>query len=174
VATYLFAWNPIHWNWPELSRQVRKLERRGHVDIQWSSGRIRAIEPGSRAFMIRLGVPPKGIIGAGYTLTAPETGEHWVEAKAKAGIPGLYLKLRLEVLRELPAVNFDDLARPPFSRFRWGIRQSGTRVPSSLAEQLEVLWEKRVQDVAAARGGKAVPVAVKADRSGSRRRGRRG
>ena len=145
MATYLFAWNPVHWNWPELRREVRKVERRGHVDIQWSSGRIRAIEPGSRAFMVRLGVAPKGIIGAGFTLTAPEPGEHWVEAKAKAGIPGLYLSMRLEVLREIPPVTFDDLARPPFSRFRWGIRQSGTRLPSSLADELEALWEARLR-----------------------------
>lgn len=121
------------------------MQCRGHVDIEWSSGRVRAIEPGSRAFMVRLGVAPKGIIGAGYTLTAPEPGEHWVEAKAKAGIPGLYLSMRFEVLREVPPVTFDDLARPPFSRFRWGIRQSGTRLPSSLADELEELWEARLR-----------------------------
>jgi 5-methylcytosine-specific restriction protein A len=130
--------------------------------------------------MVRLGVPPKGIIGAGYTLTAPEAGEHWVAAKAKAGIPGLYLKLRLEALREFPLVTFDDLARPPYSRFRWGIRQSGTRLPSSLAEELEELWEKRLREAAtaAAEGGgvrrPSAPEAVRPGRSGSRRRGRHG
>jgi len=144
LATYLFAWNPVHWDWPELRRVMRTLDRRGHVDIRWASGRVRAIEPGSRAFMVRLGVPPKGLIGAGVTLTAPVEGEHWVTAKARAGIPALYLTLRLEVLRDLPLVSFDDLAVPPFSRFRWGIRQSGTRLPSSLADALEPLWEARV------------------------------
>jgi 5-methylcytosine-specific restriction enzyme A len=151
VATYLFAWNPVHWDWPELARETRKVARRGHVDIEWSSGRIRAIEPGSRAFMIRLGVPPKGIIGAGHTLTAPKPGRNWVEAKARAGVPGLYLKLRLEVLRETPPVTFDDLARPPFSRFRWGIRQSGTSLPSALADELEELWEAKLREGAAAK-----------------------
>jgi 5-methylcytosine-specific restriction protein A len=163
LATYLFAWNPVHWDWPELPRRIASLRRRGHVDIEWASGRIRAIEPGSRAFMVRLGVPPKGIIGAGHTLTAPTPGEHWVAAKARAGVPGLYLKLRLEVLREIPPVTFDDLARPPFSRFRWGIRQSGTSVPSSLADALENLWEARLRDVRAS---------AAAERAGSRRRSR--
>ena len=151
MPTYLFAWNPVHWGWPELAQDVRRLKRRGHVDIEWASGRIRAIDPGSRAFMVRLGVPPKGIIGAGVTLTAPTPGRHWVEAKAAAGIQALYLRLRLEVLGALPLVTFEDLAKPPYSRFRWGIRASGTRLPSTLADALEDLWAARVE--AAARAG---------------------
>ncbi len=151
MPTYLFAWNPRHWNWPELGRHVGRVKRRGHVDFQWASGRTRAIEPGSRAFMVRLGVPPKGIIGSGVTLTAPEEGEHWIAAKAAAGIPGLYLRMRFEVLSTTPLVTFDDLARPPYSRFRWGIRASGTRLPSTLADALETLWEQRTR----VKGGRA-------------------
>jgi hypothetical protein len=62
------------------------------------------------------------------------------------------------VLREVPPVTFDDLARPPFSRFRWGIRQSGTRLPSSLAEALEELWEARIASTARLAGGKSTRV----------------
>jgi 5-methylcytosine-specific restriction protein A len=143
MSTYLFAWNPALWDWPELGRRIRQLRRAGHVDIEWASGRIRAIEPGSRAFVVRLGVAPKGIIGSGVTLTAPAPGRHWIEAKSAAGIPALYLRLRLEALYPAPLVSFEDLARPPFARFRWGVRSSGTRVPSSLADALEAIWEER-------------------------------
>ena len=149
MATYLFAWNPVYWDWPELPDEVRRLKRRGHVDIGWASGRTRSIEPGSRAFMVRLGVAPKGIIGSGFTLTAPSPGRHWIDSKVRAGVPALHLKLRLETLSTMPIVTFDDLARPPFSRFRWGVRASGTRVPSTLADALEDLWEKRVAAVKA-------------------------
>lgn len=145
MATYLFAWNPVYWNWPGLDTEIRRLKRRGHVDIGWASGRTKSIEPGSRAFMVRLGTPPKGIIGAGYTLTSPVPGRHWIDSKRKAGVPALHLKLRLEVLATTPLVSFDDLARPPFSRFRWGVRASGTRVPSTLADAFEELWERQVK-----------------------------
>jgi 5-methylcytosine-specific restriction protein A len=161
MSTYLFAWNPALWGWPELPDKIRRLRRRGHVDIDWASGRIRTIEPGSRAFVVRLGVAPKGIIGAGVTLTPPTAGRHWIEAKAAAGIPALYLRLRLELLFDTPVVTFDDLSKPPFSRFRWGVRSSGTRVPSSLAEEVEVLWERRV-------------AALETLRTASRTRGSRG
>ena len=77
--------------------------------------------------------------------------ENQVEAKAAAGVPALYLRLRLEVLGAMPLVTFEDLAKPPYSRFRWGIRASGTRLPSTLADALEDLWEARV--AAAVRAG---------------------
>src|ERR1041384_6083811 len=108
MTTYLFAWNPVYWDWPELAGEIRRWTRGGQVDMGGASGRTRAIEPGSRAFMVRLGTPPKGIIGSGFTLTPPTPGRHWIDSKAKAGVPALHLKLRLEVLSAVPIVSFDE------------------------------------------------------------------
>jgi 5-methylcytosine-specific restriction enzyme A len=141
VATYLFAWNPKLWEWPELLRDVRKLRKRGHVDIEWSSGRSRNVEPGSRAFLVRLGVVPKGIFGAGTVMTPPVERTHWREDKAREGRTTNYVMLRLDSLFEMPLVTFDVLAHPPFSRYRWAVRQSGTRIPGSIADALEAVWE---------------------------------
>jgi len=143
VATHLFAWNPALWNWPTLRADVRALARRGHLDTQWNTGRTRAIEPGSRAFLVRLGVPPKGLFGSGTVMTAPVERAHWRRDKAAAGATAGYVMLRLDALHEMPPVTFDDLARAPFAGFRWGIRQSGVRVPGALAEALEALWAER-------------------------------
>ncbi|MFO1413779.1 MAG: hypothetical protein U1F10_07715 [Burkholderiales bacterium] len=150
MATYLFAWNPSLWEWPTLARDIRKLARQGHLDTDWSAGRTRALDVGSRAFLVRVGVPPKGIFGAGYTLTGPEPALHWRPEKAAAGVTTQYLHLRLDALFALPPVTYDDLAVPPFARFRWGVRASGVRVPTSLADRLEALWEERVAALRAA------------------------
>ena len=144
MATYLFAWNPAIWNWPELAGDIRKLARRGRLQTGWSCGRHRNIEPGSRAFLVRLGVAPKGIFGSGVTLSAPEAGRHWIEAKATAGISTNYVTLQLERLFEMPLVTFDELDIAPFRRFRWGVRSSGTYLPETIADALEDLWEARV------------------------------
>jgi 5-methylcytosine-specific restriction enzyme A len=151
MATYLFAWNPAIWNWPELASDIRTLTRRGHLDTRWSCGRHRNIEPGSRAFLVRLGLPPKGIFGSGVTFTAPEAGRHWIEEKAAAGIPTNYVTLRLDTLFATPLVTFDELAVPPFRRFRWGVRSSGTYLPETIADALEDLWEARAAAVATPR-----------------------
>jgi 5-methylcytosine-specific restriction enzyme A len=144
MATYLFAWNPAIWNWPQLAADIRKLARRGHFDTQWSCGRHRNIESGSRAFLVRLGLPPKGIFGSGVTLTPPATGPHWIEAKAAAGQSTNYTILRLESLCAVPLVTFDELTARPFGAFRWGVRSSGTYLPATIADVLEDLWEARV------------------------------
>src|SRR6185503_722024 len=114
MATYVYAWNPRLWNWPELARERRRIARHGHAEIEWACGRTRSIEPGSRAFFIRLGVPPKGLIGAGYTLTVPESRVHWRPEKAAVGTQTCYLQLRLEFLTDLPLITFEELAKPPF------------------------------------------------------------
>ena len=151
MATFLFAWNPKYWNWPELADEIGVIAREGHVNTQWASGATRAIEPGSRAFMVRLGVPPKGLIGAGVTMTAPVEGPHWREDKKLKRATTLHLWIRWEALFETPLVSFDDLAVPPFSRFRWATRASGVHIPSNVADAVEALWEERL---GAHRGGR--------------------
>lgn len=143
VETYLFAWNPKLWDWPELARDRRRLARRGWLDTEWSAGRARRLEPGSRAFLVRLGVEPRGIFGSGTVMTAPVERLHWREDKAAEGRTTGYVMLRLDALYEAPPILLADLARPPFGRYRWTVRQSGTRVPGSLADALETLWERR-------------------------------
>jgi len=146
VATYLFAFNPAIWNWPAMATDIRRLARRGHLDTEWSCGRHRNIDPGSRAFLVRLGVAPKGIFGSGVTLTAPVTRRHWIAEKAAAGQTYNFVKLRLEGLFALPLITFDELTAPPFGRFRWGMRSSGTYLPETIADALEDLWETRVAE----------------------------
>jgi 5-methylcytosine-specific restriction enzyme A len=144
LNTYLFAWNPKLWDWPTLAADVRRLSRRGYFDTEWSSGRAKSLEPGSRAFMVKLGVQPKGLYGAGTVMTAPVERLHWRQDKAAQGRTTCYVMLRLDALFEAPIVTFDDLAKPPFMRYRWAVRQSGTRVPSTIADALERLWDERV------------------------------
>lgn len=163
MGTYVFAWNPKLWNWPELARERRRIAARGHVDIEWACGRSRAIEPGSRAFFVRLGVAPKGLIGSGYTLCEPWADTHWIAERAAQGATTHYLKLRLDFLSELPLIGLDELAHPPFGRFRWAVRQSGMRMPSSIGDALEPWWEQRVAGVRAA----ATRDATRARRTGA-------
>ena len=106
-----------------------------------------------RAHLVRVGVPPKGIFGAGHTLTEPVPTPHWRPERAAAGAVQQRLWLRLEALHALPPITYDDLGIPPFARYRWGVRSSGVRIPSTLADHLEDLWEVRNAAAKVGRGG---------------------
>ena len=101
MPTYLFAWNPKLWQWRALPRLRARVAERGHVDFEWSSGRTRDLEPGSRAFLVRLGVPPKGIVGSGVTMTRPVERPHWIADKAANGVTTNFVQLRLDTLIEI-------------------------------------------------------------------------
>jgi len=89
----------------------------------------------------------EGLDWLGARIVGALAGPHWLEHKAALGITTHYLRLRLEFLRDEPLITLAELARPPFGRFRWTVRQSGTRMPSSIADALEPWWEARVREV---------------------------
>jgi hypothetical protein len=94
-------------------------------------------------------------MGAGVTMSVPETVPHWIEEKAAAGISTNRIALRLESLFVTPPVTFDELTEPPFGRFRWGVRSSGTYLPETIADAFEDVWEARLRAVGAAAKGAA-------------------
>lgn len=134
---YLFAWNPTQRRPESLADEVQELQENGTVTMGWRSGKRLSIPVGSRAFMIKLGSPPKGIIGMGITRTEPQDAPPWLE-------------IEFEVLSETPLISWEDLHRPPLrpsaSRIRtgsvlgtWSIRASGVILPAALTDRLERL-----------------------------------
>ncbi len=143
MSTYLFAWNPKRWTWDDLDGQIEQVGLVGHTDDRWSSGNTKQLPVGSRFFLIRLGVEPKGIIGSGLTLSEPEYGPHWDDKKAANGGETLYCDIRFDYLSEDVLVTWHELQAPPFSSFRWGVQASGISIPDPIAEALEELWQSR-------------------------------
>ena len=143
MPTYLFAWNPSRWEWKDLHTDAAKVLHTGHVDGRWSSGNTKDLPEGSRFFLIRLGVEPKGIVGSGVTLSAPTYSPHWNSARAAKGEEALYCDIRFDFLSKEPLIRWEELVAPPFASFRWGIQSSGIRIPERTSGELERLWEER-------------------------------
>jgi len=140
MKTILFTWNPEKWQWDDLPRAVAAANVEGrHVDT-WSCGVTRNIDPGDRAFLIRLGMPPKGIIGSGVVVTEPEKGKHWDPDRDARGDVAFYVQILFDVLSEAPVLGEDVLSRPPLQNHNWYPPASGTSIPEEIANQLESLW----------------------------------
>lgn len=143
MSTYLFAWNPKRWTWNDLDAQIEQIGLAGHTDSRWSSGNTKQIPVGSRIFLIRLGLEPKGIVGSGITRSLPDYGPHWDQEKAKTGGETLYCDIRFDCLSDDVLVTWRELQLSPFSSFRWGIQASGVCIPAPIANALEEQWQSR-------------------------------
>ena len=141
ARTFLLAWNPKKWNWESQAQEIQKWEETGVVAEPWSCGNREDMPKGSRVFLIRLGVSPKGLIGSGITQSKPSKGGHWARSRGVAR----YVKVNWDYLSAVPLVDLDDLHRAPLSGMRWEIQASGVRLRREIADALEVEWRDRTE-----------------------------
>ena len=85
MKTYLFAWNPKRWEWTDLPQAVAEAKEKGGYLSQLTCKSYKSVKEGDRAFLIRLGVPPKGIIGAGLVFSQPFRKRYYNSERAEQG-----------------------------------------------------------------------------------------
>ena len=142
MNTYLFAWNPEKWHWSDLPEAVYRVNTGDHYYDSWSTGNTKRIQIGDRFFLMRLGVPPKGIMGLGQILSEPHLLPHWDKQKALVGKTALRVDLLFDQLSELPFVNEDTLTTEKVTKeFGWFPQASGVLVPREIAEYVTSMIE---------------------------------
>lgn len=149
ALTYLLAWNPKNFAWDDLDKAIRAIQSDGSWSTQWSCGHVKAIEPGSRFFLVRLGAEPRGIVGCGEIASAPKAAPHWDPAKAGQGETTNFIDIRFNALARSPLIRRSELEHPPYAGFKWDTQMSGVRIPDSLAGALETEWAARTRRDAA-------------------------
>jgi 5-methylcytosine-specific restriction protein A len=145
MKTILLTWNPRRWHWHDLDAAVAQVANNGSMIGRWSCGNTRSIQIGDRAFLMRLGEYPKGIVGSGWVISAPVEMKHWDDSQAEAGKTALFVEGAFDVLSYEPLVRESELFNPPFDSMNWFPQASGVQIPSQVATALEVLWHKRAQ-----------------------------
>lgn len=148
MAAYLLAWNPKRWGWPgyeELRRQVAAGQPQPY---SWGCGHSRRPQPGDRVFLIRLGVPPRGIVAAGRVVGEPYATAPFDAEKAAAGQHMMALDFELDAMARLDAAELLPLgllkSHATLGAMHWETRLSGVRIPDAVAEALEEVWAERV------------------------------
>ncbi|TFG59201.1 MAG: hypothetical protein E4H32_10485 [Nitrospirales bacterium] len=140
--TILFTWNPRKWQWDDLAQAVYEVNVEGrHLD-EWSCGRTRDIAAGDRAFLMRLGEAPKGIIGSGVVVSTPREGLHWNRERADLGETVYRVEVLFDVLSETPLIYENALADEVLGRHKWFPQASGTQIPDDIAKHLEKVWSR--------------------------------
>lgn len=137
--TFLFVWNPKKWHWADLEKDIAEVKNTGSTLEEWSVASHRKIQKNDRAFLLRLGQAPKGLMAAGKIATDPFLAKHWNGEDRL-----IYrVKLELEVLLN-PAtetlLSLDLLKQGGLARINWTPRSSGVEIPADATDELEALW----------------------------------
>jgi len=139
MNTFLFAWNPNKWDWTDLDENIENLKMSGSVTQKWSCVAHRQIKPGDRAFLVRLGVEPKGIMGSGTVISEPFLSQHW------SGEDKLVHRVLIEFdtllnPTEDSLLGIDILDQGELSNQVWTPQSSGISIKPELTEELEAVW----------------------------------
>ncbi len=138
MNTFLVTWNPRKFAWNDLDKQYERVRRKGFLNELWTC-RTTRVEKGDRIFLLRQGVDPRGIMGAGYALSEAKTGTHY----AGTGAAMRYIDVRwdnlLHPMRE-PILQRRELDGAAFTDMHWDTQSSGTVIPAKVAAALEKRW----------------------------------
>jgi len=136
MKAYLFGWNPLKFAWADLDNDIKKLTETGHLEDNWSVISHKSIKPGDRAYIVRVGVEPKGIFASG-TIAADaypafRNGRHYYR-----------ITVALDVLlnpHKEPILSLDILKTGNLAEQNWTPQASGISIKPQLVDELEGVW----------------------------------
>lgn len=142
MATYLFVWNPKRYPLPDFMEELRAAKVESGA-LRWSCGSRQDISAGDRAYLIRLGLAPKGIVAGGTIKCPPFKASHWDPEKAARGEVTSYVDIEIEDIQAEPFILREEL-KDIAPGFHWDSQMSGILIqPPSIADRLEALWFER-------------------------------
>jgi 5-methylcytosine-specific restriction protein A len=147
MPAYLLTWNPKNWNWADLPEVVNQLESGVPVDHRWSCGNSRSIAVGSRVFLLRQGVEPKGIVASGWVTQSPFADEHWDENRAAKGDKAFFITFAADALLNpdnKPPLDLRPYASGPLSEIRVDAPASGNSISDAAAIALSEAWADHI------------------------------
>jgi hypothetical protein len=136
MRAFLFAWNPVKWPWPGLSGDIRTLRETGILTEAWSCASKRSVRMGDRAFLVRVGKKPTGLMGSGYISSEPFESE-------RNGIRRVRVTINFEVLLDPetePILGMEELRSGVLKQQLWSPQASGISIKPHVAFGLEEVW----------------------------------
>ena len=138
-STYLFAWNPEKWPWDSLEQNIEELQNTGKTTLMWSCQSYKSIKIGDRAFLMKLGTHPKGIIASGYVVSEPFLAKHWSGEDRNVERVMIDFEIILHHAKE-PILGLEIINTGNLSKQNWTPQRSGISIKPELVDELEGLW----------------------------------
>jgi hypothetical protein len=137
MNAYLFGWNPQKFAWADMDQDIEKLKAAGSLKENWSVASHKTIKPGDRAYVMRLGIEPKGIFASGTIASEPyaafRNGRHYYRIDIDLD---MVLNPNREQILTLDILKTGDLALQ-----NWTPQASGISIKPQLVDELEGVWQ---------------------------------
>lgn len=134
---FLFGWNPIKFEWANLDEDIATLRSGGTLVDNWSAASHKIIQPGDRAFVVRVGAEPKGIFASGVISSEPyvayRNGRHYYRVN-------IQFDTLLNPDKE-PILTLDILKTGDLAKQTWTPQASGISIKPELVDELEGVWQ---------------------------------
>ncbi|MRJ75453.1 hypothetical protein GEV29_02795 [Aeromicrobium sp. SMF47] len=145
--TVLLTSNPLNWDWgDDYLDAVDRTASGEQVEDRWSTGsRKTGLRHGDRAFLLRQGEDPRGVIASGRVAGAIYQDDHWDGSSRTANYVDVEWDLVLSPQDALLRADLE-VAIPAQE---WSPQGSGSLVRGANATMLEQLWADHVADLGA-------------------------
>jgi len=136
MKAYLFGWNPVKFAWDDLDEDIKKLSAGEVLEDNWSVVSHKTIKPGDRAYIVRVGLEPKGIFASGYITSEPYLA-------LRKGRTYYRIAITFDVLLnpdKEPVLTLDILKTGNLAAQTWTPQASGISIKPELVDELEGVW----------------------------------
>ena len=140
MGTYLFSWNPKKWPWPTYELDIAELNAKKEVTKNWRCISYTKIQPGDRAFIVRVGSLPRGIIGSGQVISKPFLSPHHKNITKDIYRVTVKFDILLNAETE-PILTNEILKLGDLATQNWAPQASGISIKPELVDTLEAVWE---------------------------------
>lgn len=136
MKAFLFGWNPQKFEWAEIGKDIARLTAGQKVEDSWSVASYKSIKPDDRAYVVRVGVEPKGIFASGYVSSEPFLA-------SRKGRIYHRINIEFDVLLnpdKEPILSLNILKTGALADQNWTPQASGISIRPQLVEELEGVW----------------------------------
>ena len=143
VNHWLFCWNPSKWEWSNLANDIAATKKGEKVTESWSCSNGN-VKEGDRAWLVRLGIEPKGIMASGIVVSEPYEAPHYDPVKAAEGKTRKAVDIEFDRIVDVfndPYITEKDLAKVNADKQEWFPVASGIEIKKKSAATLEGMWK---------------------------------
>lgn len=143
--SWLFAWTPDNENWDDLAEHIAQTRSGQTVTVKLSCADQR-VAAGDRAWIIRLGQEPQGIMATGNVISERYEADHYDPKHAEQGLTCWYVDVELMSIRDVfkePFITTAELGTITIDKQQWFPKSSVIEIKPRSAALLDKLWQSK-------------------------------